>query len=210
MAKFLLISVWDNKSELVPIKHGLDNANTVMLLAVAVASLLVAFNVVTERRKRIIEIVGAILAIILVFTSQYLSPAIADRLSDLKLLPRHITEKQRAKFIVFLKDAPKGPVLVRANELDAEVSSYTDEIRSLLDAAGYTGDAETNMGERILSTTSIALAIKSERDAPSYTLAIQKAFATIGIDAQAVLPRKDDVAPFAKSGEIYVFVNRNP
>src|SRR5260370_10773903 len=91
-----------------------------------------------------IQIVGACFGVLIVLVGYHLSA-----LQDAKGRPRHITNEQKKKFIDALKGAPKGSVLVRTNAIEnQETNDYFDEIRSMLDAAGYPGNVQVEVGSR--------------------------------------------------------------
>jgi hypothetical protein len=169
---------------------------------------LIVFRFARRRRKRIVEILGAILALVLVITSGYLSPVVGDRIAEIKHIPRKITAEQKSAFIKALNGIKRGPVLVKTNELDNEAQNYMSDIRSLLDDAGYPGDAVTEMGSRIISDHSVSFILKNAKNAPEYVGSLQRAFERIGIDALAIIPLER--VDWLKDGDTIVFINKKP
>jgi hypothetical protein len=208
VAKFLTGRIWNNAAELSVLKHWLDFGNLLMLLAIAGFGILIVFRLVSEKRKRVLEIIEAVLAPLLIFTSVYLSPVLGDQIGNLRHAPRTITASEKAIFIRALEGAKRGPVLVRTNELDNETQSYVSDIRALLDGAGYNGDAVTEMGGRLISDSSVSLVIKDLKTAPNYLLSIQKAFKRIDIDALCIIPKEE--VHWLKDGDVIVFVHKKP
>jgi hypothetical protein len=208
MAKLFLNPIWNDVVRLTAAKHWLDIGNLAMLLAIALIGLLIVFRWVRRNRKRLLEILEAILAIILVLTSAYLSPVLGDRIGELRRSPRKITASQKATFIKALEGAPHGPVKVKTNELDNESQSYMNYIRLLFDDAGYPGDAVTEMGGRVVSDSSISIILRESKNPPHYVPAIQSAFKKIDIDALAIIPTQP--IEWLKQGDVVVFINKKP
>ena len=68
---------------------------------------------------------------------------------ELKLQPRRITQNQIVKFIDLLRNRPKCPVKVCVGVADNETQNYAQQIRGMLDEAGYgTGKADDIVVER--------------------------------------------------------------
>lgn len=59
------------------------------------------------------------------------------------LQARRISIEQEKKFIEILKNSPKFPVKVFVGTRDGETEDYANEVRTMLDAAGY-GSGKTN------------------------------------------------------------------
>lgn len=56
---------------------------------------------------------------------------------EIKAKPRRIAPDDKAKFVTFLSNYPKGPVKVYIGRQDDELLDFTRHIRDVLDAAGY-------------------------------------------------------------------------
>jgi hypothetical protein len=202
-------AAWSNPDQLVAIKQWLDIANTIMLLAVSCFALMIVFRFVRRRkRKRVLEITEAILAPLLVITSQWLSPIIGDRIYTIKHTARTITQDQKAAFKKALVGVPRGPVLIRSHELDTESQGYMSDIRSLLTDAGFPGDAVTEMADRIMSDESVNVVMKDAKNVPPYAGNIQKALKDIGIVAPGIVPTGP--VHWLKDGDFVILVNRRP
>lgn len=102
-----------------------------------------------------------------------------------RLAPRTITTEQRERFIKFLIKTAKGPVVLEHSGQTVETVKFTDEIRSLLVAAGFTISAYNMPLGYVFKEapepwfiTVIAIAGKH----PTYTEALILAFKEIGVD----------------------------
>ena len=104
-----------------------------------------------------------------------------------KLAPRQITDAQRAKFIELTKELPKGDIPIFRGDAGVETSNYINQVRAMLDAAGYTVTGRGVVPIIGLSVGSLEgatefLLYSDETDLPDYAVPIQKAFIAIGIN----------------------------
>jgi hypothetical protein len=101
------------------------------------------------------------------------------RLQLARLKWRIITPEQQATLTEFLKDAPKGPVLV-LHTLDDEPRSYAMQIRDALKAAGFDPKMEQSAVAPNLPGT--WLLVQNLQQPPQHAVALQKAFREIHVD----------------------------
>jgi hypothetical protein len=98
--------------------------------------------------------------------------------------PREITEEQKSAFVSELADAPKHSFPVVIFDQDPEVRSYADQVRVMLELAGYDcGPTVKTNSPSTVSAAGLMIVVKDPARAPSFAGAIQKAFKAIGIDA---------------------------
>ncbi|MDO8788794.1 MAG: hypothetical protein Q7J42_12050 [Sulfuritalea sp.] len=120
-----------------------------------------------------------------------------------RLAPRTLTTEQRDRFITFLGKTAKGPVAVEHSGLVAETITFTEEIRALLEASGFTISAyNMPLGYMIKAPEPwfVAIIIGSGKP-PPYAERLLLAFKEIDIDA-IVTDGKDIASP----GEVKVYV----
>jgi hypothetical protein len=100
-----------------------------------------------------------------------------------RLMPRSITPEQTAKFIEFVKDAPKGKVkLTAVAAADNEPLKFAQILHGLLSNAGYS--VEDKIGGFVSTGSPISGIVIKIRDAqapPTHAAAIQKGLEYIGI-----------------------------
>ncbi len=107
------------------------------------------------------------------------TPAYEPQLRD-----RKITDEQRARFLVALRDAPHGRVFVSAVKGDREAYLYAEKIDSMLRQAGFGSD---DAPVTFLSETEgpqnfpVMLFISDKPPIRPHVLAIQNALELIGI-----------------------------
>lgn len=120
-----------------------------------------------------------------------------------RLAPRMLTADQRERFIKFLSNTTKGPVAVEHSGLVAETITFTEEIRSLLEASGFTISAyNMPLGYMVKAPEPWFVAIIiGEGKHPPYAEKLLLAFKEIGIDATAT-----DGKDIASPGEVKVYV----
>jgi hypothetical protein len=98
-------------------------------------------------------------------------------------LPRTITKEQHVTAVAFLRDGPKGAVFVVPALLDSsDAKSFSDHIKDVLLDAGFS--IPENTGEMAILSYSKPGAwiwVKDVEQAPSHTIAIQRALRAIGI-----------------------------
>lgn len=73
---------------------------------------------------------------------------------ELKIQPRTITGIQREKFIKLLTDVPKCPIRIHCGNVDNETRNYANQLRGMLDAAGYnaTNGVVFDLGNRVTTS----------------------------------------------------------
>lgn len=120
-----------------------------------------------------------------------------------RLAPRKLTTEQRQRFIEYLKTAPKGPVGVAHSGQIVETINFTEEIRSLLEGAGFTiSSYENPLGYIIKAPAPYFMAvIIGTGERPTYTESLLRAFHEIGIEA---IPT--DGSAIAGPGEVKVYL----
>ncbi|MGA2442659.1 MAG: hypothetical protein ABSH08_17025 [Tepidisphaeraceae bacterium] len=105
---------------------------------------------------------------------------------------RSLTQDQRDEFIRILKDVPKkGPVSVVYNHPDEETYNYVNQLRSMLDAAGFTAPAgKSRMAfyqAAVIQKTGDAagadliLFTITDQNVPSYAYSLKTAIKEIGL-----------------------------
>jgi len=121
-----------------------------------------------------------------------------------RLAPRTLTNEQRQRFIGFLSKTVKGPVVVEHSGQAVETIKFTEEIRSLLVAAGFTISAYNMPLGYVFKEapepwfiTIIAITGKS----PAYTDQLVLAFKEMGIDVLL-----GNGAGITNPGEVKVYV----
>jgi len=121
-----------------------------------------------------------------------------------RLAPRTLTTEQRERFIKFLSKTIKGPVVLEHSGQAVETVKFTDEIKSLLVASGFTISAY-NMPLGYVFKEAPApwfitvIAIVGEH--PAYTESLILAFKEIGIDV--LLGNGEGIS---KPGEVKIYV----
>jgi len=126
---------------------------------------------------------------------------------EAKLQHRQITLEQRGKFIAFLKNAPKAPIVVLHGSGEGEVISYSNQIREMLDAAGYGGADSTGhiagvefnshvsiRGQPTNQQSLVVLMIKTNK-MPAFGSEMAHAFDGIGISNAVMSTTENIVSP---------------
>ena len=127
-----------------------------------------------------------------------------------KQRPRGMSKEQRTAFITSLSQVPPRPVRVIYFSNDQEAIKWAEEVREALNAAGFT-DPDHKLAEYHIGglnshsghTTSIAMHNPEEaiRDHKEHALAIQRAFAAVGISADLTT-----LSQVIQSGEIGILI----
>lgn len=144
-----------------------------------------------------------------------------ERTAELKLAlekeiaarqPRQISPLQRAQIIEYLKNEPKGRVLVVSKMWDEEAEQFAKSLVAVLKDAGY--DAEENTGEAVLSFGApgqwILVKDPTWLSTPTYAGSIQAAFREkLGIHFDAH-PRTQDVPAGIPDWPVLILVGRKP
>jgi hypothetical protein len=120
-----------------------------------------------------------------------------------RLAPRKLTIEQRERFVEYLKTSPKGPVGVAHSGQAVETINFAEEIRSLLEGAGFTiSSYENPLGYIIKAPAPYFMAvIVGTGERPPYAESLLRAFHEIAIEA---LPT--DGSAIAAPGEVKVYV----
>lgn len=97
--------------------------------------------------------------------------------------PRHITTEQRARFLDLVKGQPKGEINITCHLGTTEPCTFAREIQRLLLDAGWN---VTKLSEMLYvgNPTGLTLLVESQQTTPDHGVALQRAFAAIGIEAQ--------------------------
>ena len=101
------------------------------------------------------------------------------RLQLAKLKWRVITPEQQVTLVEFLKNAPKGPVVV-FHGLDDEPRSYAMQISNTLKAAGFA--ARLEQAPAALNLPGMWLLVRDLQQPPAHAVPIQTAFREIHVD----------------------------
>lgn len=123
---------------------------------------------------------------------------------ELRLAPRTLTAERREQFIKYLKTFPKGPVALEHSGQTIETIKFTEEIRSLLEAAGFTiSHYEMPLGYIIKEAPApwFMSIVVGAGEHPSYAEQLMLAFREIGIEAIGT-----DGKDIAKPGQVKVYV----
>jgi hypothetical protein len=107
------------------------------------------------------------------------------------MAPRVITPAQRDKFIALLKSVSKGEIPIFRGDASVETSNYINQVREMLDAAGYAVNGRAIVPLIGLSVGSIEgnaefLFYTNENNLPDYALPVQRAFMEIGVNLLAL------------------------
>ncbi len=135
---------------------------------------------------------------------------------ELKLQPRTISDTNILKFISLLKDAPKGKVRIVYAATGNEIRNYIDQIRGMLDRAGYgTGDPESVEFKPGVSVnhaydSGVVILVNNQENAPPYFGPIQQAFTTIGITTFGFITNDKKSTYKVQPGEMEIFVTEKP
>lgn len=163
-----------------------------------------------SRLNLIVQITGAIVGVLIVVLGYHLSS-----LENAQHRPRHITKKAKAAFMDYLKNAPRGPVIVRTNAFDNEETfRFCDEIRTLLNEAGYSAQGDDGklvveaMSRAPSNAATVWLMVNTEEDAPPYAGQIQSAFKKAGIDVHGYLAKGE--VTWVPEGSAVIFVVPRP
>jgi hypothetical protein len=94
------------------------------------------------------------------------------------MAPRVITPAQRDKFIALLKSVSKGEIPIFRGDASVETSNYINQVREMLDAAGYAVNGRAIVPLIGLSVGSIEgnaefLFYTNENNLPDYALPVQ-------------------------------------
>ena len=118
---------------------------------------------------------------------------------------RHVTPHQKERFLKVCADRPVGPVAISAIDGDPESRAYAQQIRDLLEDAGY--DVGDDLGSiRLRQDTLIGLrvGVHSKESAPSHALPLAANFIDADISAFPVINQH------VPSGAVEVTVGTNP
>jgi len=114
--------------------------------------------------------------------------ALAQKL-ELAARPRSLTPEQIANFVAALAGAPRGTIQVQYSDAADDGHLLARQIHDAINAAGGYSLPEDIQSATVLSTgkPGEGIGIKTNRVDNAVALAIQKAFAAIGIDAPGQL-----------------------
>lgn len=118
---------------------------------------------------------------------------------------RHVTPHQKERFIKVAADRPVGPVGISAIDGDAESKAYAEEIRDLLEDAGY--NVSDQLGAiRLRQDTLIGLrvGVHSKETAPLHALPLAANFIDADISAFPVINQR------VPAGAVEVTIGTNP
>ena len=102
-----------------------------------------------------------------------------------KMQPRSISPEQSEKFTSFLRNAPKGEVMIVMPINSGEESQdYANQIAKMIRSAGFNPIAVSDMSNPEIPRGIVLVASNSTN--PPYAGAIQQALKAIGIDAKAL------------------------
>lgn len=120
-----------------------------------------------------------------------------------RLAPRTLTAEQRERFIKYLRASPKGPVAVEHSGQVVETINFTEEIRSLLEAAGFTISSYAMPLGYVIKAPDpwFVSVIVGTGKHPAYAEQLLLAFKVIGIEAIAT-----DGRDIANPGQVKVYV----
>ncbi len=105
-----------------------------------------------------------------------------------KLRPRTLSSEQRAKLIDALSRIPKGPVEFLHVEGDHEAFDFAEQVRDVLQKAGWdVGERTIMLGVNVVGTL---IVVHDAQSAPPYAGALQKAFASASLDLVGTLDGK--------------------
>ena len=132
--------------------------------------------------------------------------AVADL--EAKLKPRRFTPEQRTNFLRMVKDAPKCCVHIHCGNVDNETRAFAQDIRDLLQTAGYTVDNGVvfDLGNRITTrtfsgvsldtaVTNLANIASGPEGGPEYYEALGKAFEAMGFRVQGTAVPMPELLP---------------
>jgi len=130
--------------------------------------------------------------------------------SDSTYAPRSISDEQKKAFVDALKDHPKGPVAVFIISNAAEATAFANQLRSMLDEAGYADTDNKDVTPSIASLqgnhnpAGSCMAIRPEDEKLPFGAPVQAALIAIGIPAAGTIDTNKALG--LKPGEIAVIV----
>ncbi len=103
---------------------------------------------------------------------------------EIKAQDRTITTEQREKVINYLKNAPKGPVMIGARAASRETDQYFSKVANLIRDSGFTIQSSLSYRDNVLwlnGDDSICIMVDSYEHCPPYSSWIYHAFTNAGI-----------------------------
>jgi hypothetical protein len=97
--------------------------------------------------------------------------------------PRALTDSQRNQLVVFLRDKPKGRVVIKASATAPDARGYAEEIRDVLAHEGWT----VRIDNAIFAgpnSGGVWITVKDLNKAPTTAGLLQNALKAVGIDAR--------------------------
>jgi hypothetical protein len=135
---------------------------------------------------------------------------------EIKAQDRTIKPEQRKKFIQFLKNTQKGPVMIGTRQASDETKRYCAQIASLLVSSGFTIQSDVNYRDNILlfdEGSSLGFVVDDKTNAPLYTGQLEMAFerAEINCSICAHAPKNQfGQDPPPGSNEVLILVLEKP
>jgi hypothetical protein len=118
---------------------------------------------------------------------------------------RHVTPHQKERFLKVCADRPVGRVAISAIDGDPESKAYAQQIRDLLEDAGYdVGDELGSIRLRQDTLIGLRVGVHSKESAPSHALPLAANFIDADISAFPVINQR------VPSGAVEVTVGTNP
>ena len=203
-------SIWNSEAALSSLTFWVNVIGGAITFAIAVISFITAFRETTSRRKKRLERLLSVLALLLatlcgfnIFAAkrqgdlQEARLTSVDKKADLAShtasglqqahAPRHIGPDQENRFIQACKIlAPGERVKVEFITGDPETFEFACEINELLRKAGFEINSCSEMGSMMLfgpTPTGVALRVAPPPKEPVHAAILQRAFTAIDIDA---------------------------
>jgi hypothetical protein len=118
---------------------------------------------------------------------------------------RHITPAQKQRFLAVCRNRPVGPVGISAIDGDDESKAYAEQIRDLLEDAGYdAGDVLGSIKLRQDTLIGLRVGVYSKESAPAHALPLAANFIDADISAFPVINQR------VPAGAVEVTVGTNP
>jgi hypothetical protein len=118
---------------------------------------------------------------------------------------RHITPTQKQRFLAVCRNRPVGAVGISAIDGDPESKAYAEQIRELLEDAGYdVGDELGSIRLRQDTLIGLRVGVYSKESAPSHALPLAANFIDADISAFPVINQR------VPTGAVEVTVGTNP
>lgn len=97
--------------------------------------------------------------------------------------PRALTVRQRDQLVVFLRDKPKGRVVIKASATAPDARAYAEEFRDVLAQDGWTVRIDNAIFAGP-SSSGVWITVKDPNKAPMTAGLLQNALKAVGIDAR--------------------------